>query len=60
MHDKAVETIDATTNKAKFYIGEMQKPNVEAFIEQDTNDKQRIEAGAKKDQEPQNECKLGT
>ena len=28
LHDKAVETIDATTNNAKFYIGEMQKPNV--------------------------------
>ena len=28
LHDKAVETIDALTNKAKFYIGEMQKPNV--------------------------------
>ena len=28
LHDNAVETIDATTNNAKFYIGEMQKPNV--------------------------------
>ena len=41
-HDKAVEAIDATINKAEFcYIGEMQKPNSE-FIEHDKNDNQEF------------------